>query len=330
MTQGLVLAQLWLAIIMALIWGFIAWRRRRVDVFPYPTLTLFGIRSPDWRQRLAKALRYIAVITILAALARPQWVHWAEMRTEGIDIVIALDISGSMMASDFQPNRMEAAKNVIRRFVELLRQKRSGDRLGLVVFAAESYTQCPLTDDYDFLLETVAQVQNAREGIVEDGTAIGDGLRIALARLRQSPAKSKVSILISDGMNNAGSVQPKDAARFARSMGVRVYTIGIGTKEGMVRWTDPFSGRTHLGREAGFDEPLLRSISYITNGSYFYARDPNAMNAILRQILQLETAPLVVRRQQSAIELATWLIAIALFCLFLEGVLIHTFWQKVP
>lgn len=331
MAQGLTFAQFWSALIAALVWGFVAWRCRRTDVFPYPTLMLFGSRRRDWRQAIAKALRNLAALALLLALARPQWVRWEEVRTEGIDIVIVMDISGSMLASDFSPNRMEAAKEVIRRFVELLRQKRGGDRLALVVFAAESYTQCPLTDDYDFLLDAVSQVQNANsDNIVDDGTAIGDGLTVALARLRMSPAKSKVIILLSDGMNNLGRIQPLDAAQFAQKWGVRVYTIGIGTTNGMVSWRDPTTGRTQLGRAAGFDERLLQTIAQRTSGAYFPARDPDVLNTILRHIWRMETTPLIVRRRQIVLELAGWLIAISLACLLTEGVLVHAIWQRVP
>lgn len=326
---SLTFAQIWLALTVALLWGLLVWRRKPA-AFPYPNLQLFGKKGGDWRQSFAKLMRGLGVFALIAALARPQLVRWEEVRTEGIDIVITLDISGSMTATDFLPNRMEAAKRVIRNFVELLRQKRGGDRLGLVVFAAESYTQCPLTDDYDFFLETLEQVQNAREGVVEDGTAIGDGLTVALRRLQSSPAKSKVVILLSDGMNNAGQVQPRDAARIAEAMGVRVYTIGIGTSTGTVSWQDPLTGRTQIGRVAGFDEPLLREIAQRTNGAYFYAADRSTLESILRYILQLETTPLVTRKEQKRTELAVWLVAVALSCLLVESLFVHFLWRRVP
>jgi Ca-activated chloride channel family protein len=330
MNEGLVFAHGWLALFVAVLWGWVAWRRRG-GAFPYPALTLFGLSRSDWRQTVAKVLRGIALIALFLALARPQWARWEERRLQGVDIVIALDVSGSMMASDYYPNRMEAAKRVIRQFVESLRQKRSGDRLGLVVFAAESYTQCPLTDDYDFLLETLSQVQNAREGVLKDGTAIGDGLTVALQRLRFSPAKSRVVILLSDGVNNTGQIQPKDAAWMAQQMGVRVYTIGIGTPSGMVSWRDPLTGRTFHGQPAGFDEPLLRGIAQQTDGAYFSARDPQTLRLVLRHILQLETAPLpTVRRRQSVTELALWFAGIALACLLMESLLVHALWRRVP
>ncbi|MCS7265382.1 MAG: VWA domain-containing protein [Armatimonadetes bacterium] len=322
-------AQLWLAIIVAIFWLALAIKRRPAAL-PYPNLKLFGTFKTDWRQKLAKFLRWFGAIALLFALARPQLVHWEEVRTEGIDIVFALDISGSMTATDFLPNRMEAAKRVMRQFVEMLREKRGGDRLGLVVFAAESYTQCPLTDDYDFFLEALDQVQNAREGVVEDGTAIGDGLTVALRRLQNSPAKSKVVILLSDGVNNAGQVQPRDAARIAAKMGVRVYTIGIGTVSGTVSWQDPLTGRTQFGRVAGFDEPLLREIAQRTEGSYFYAADKSTLASILRYIMQLETAPLIVRKEQKRTDLAIGFIAFALACLLIESLLVHALWRRVP
>jgi len=326
---SLTFAQIWLALTVALLWGLLVWRLKPA-AFPYPNLQLFGKKGEDWRQSFAKLMRGLGVFALIAALARPQLVRWEEVRTEGIDIVITLDISGSMTATDFLPNRMEAARRVIRNFVELLRQKRGGDRLGLVVFAAESYTQCPLTDDYDFFLETLEQVQNAREGVVEDGTAIGDGLTVALRRLQSSPAKSKVVILLSDGMNNAGQVQPRDAARIAEAMGVRVYTIGIGTSTGTVSWQDPLTGRTQIGRVAGFDETLLREIAQRTNGAYFYAADRSTLESILRYILQLETTPLVTRKEQKRTELAVWLIAVALSCLLVESLFVHFLWRRVP
>ncbi len=299
-------------------------------MLPYPSLRLLGTARSDWRQQIAKALRGIGIVALLLATARPQLVHWEEVRTQGVDIVITLDISGSMTATDFPPNRMEAAKRVIQQFVELLREKRGGDRLGLVAFAAESYTQCPLTDDYDFFLSALEELRNAREGGIQDGTAIGDGLTVALRRLKDSPAKSKVIILLSDGVNNAGQVQPRDAARIANMMGVRIYTIGIGTSAGTVSWQDPITGRVQTGRVAGFDEPLLREISQVTNGAYFYAADRSTLASILRYIFQLETSPLVVRKEQKRQELAIWLIAIALATLLVEGLLVHALWRRVP
>jgi Ca-activated chloride channel family protein len=327
--MSLTFAQIWLALIVAAVWVAVVWRRKPA-AFPYPNIQLFGKGIRDWRQNLARTLRWLGIVSMLVAIARPQLVRWEEVRTEGIDIVIALDISGSMTATDFLPNRMEAAKRVIRNFVELLKQKRGGDRLGLVVFAAESYTQCPLTDDYEFFLEALNQVQNAREGVVEDGTAIGDGLTVALRRLQNSPAKSKVVILLSDGMNNAGQVQPRDAARIAAAMGVRVYTIGVGTTSGTVSWQDPLTGRTQVGRVAGFDEPLLREIAQRTDGAYFYAADRSTLESILRYILQLETTPLVVRKEQKRTELAIWFVAVALACLLIEALLVHALWRRVP
>ncbi len=325
----LTFAQIWLALIVAIFWSVLL-LRRKPSALPYPNLKLFGAMGTGWRQKFVRFLRGLGILTLLLALARPQIVRWEEVRTEGVDIVFTLDISGSMMATDFLPNRMEAAKRVIRQFVEALREKRSGDRIGLVVFAAESYTQCPLTDDYDFFLEALEQVQNAREGIVEDGTAIGDGLTVALRRLQNSPAKSKVVILLSDGVNNAGQVQPRDAARVAAAMGVKVYTIGIGTASGTVSWQDPLTGRTQFGRVAGFDEPLLREISQRTDGAYFYAADRSTLSVVLRYILQLETAPLVVRKEQKRTELAFWFIAIALLCLMAESLFVHALWRRVP
>ncbi|MGQ9463614.1 MAG: vWA domain-containing protein [Candidatus Fervidibacter sp.] len=322
-------AQIWLAFIIAALWVILVWRRKPVAL-PYPNLGLFGRKGKDWRQNLTKLLRWLGVTALLVALARPQLVRWEEVRTEGIDIVIVLDISGSMTATDFLPNRMEAAKRVIRNFVNSLRQKRGGDRLGLVVFAAESYTQCPLTDDYDFFLEALDQVQNAREGIVEDGTAIGDGLTVALRRLQNSPAKSKVVILLSDGMNNAGQVQPRDAARIAAAMNVRVYTIGIGTATGTVSWRDPLTGQIQSGRVAGFDEPLLREISQLTDGAYFYAADRSTLESILKYILQLETSVLFTRKEQKRTELSIWFTAFALSCLLIEALLVHALWRRVP
>jgi len=325
----LTFAQVWLALIAAILW-LVLFLKRKPLALPYPYLQLFGMSGTNWRQKVSKFLRGVSLLALLLALARPQLVRWEEVRTEGIDIIFALDISGSMMATDFLPNRMEAAKKVIRQFLEALREKRGGDRLGLVVFAAESYTQCPLTDDYEFFLETLEQVQNARDGTVKDGTAIGDGLTIALRRFQNSPAKSKVVILLSDGMNNAGQVQPRDAARIAAVTGVRVYTIGIGTASGTVSWQDPLTGKTQFGRIAGFDEPLLREIAQRTEGAYFYAADRSTLASVLRYILQLETAPLIVRKEQKRTELAAWLIAIALACLLAESLLVHALWRRVP
>jgi len=236
-------------------------------------------------------LRMAALATLVVALARPQSAEQnTRTNTDGIDIMLALDVSGSMLARDFRPDRLEAAKEVAGSFIS----DRYGDRIGLVVFAGEAFTQSPLTADQSTLLTLLGRV---RSGSIEDGTAIGNGLATAINRLRESEAKSKVIILLTDGVNNRGEIAPQTAAEIAKAQGIRVYTIGVGT-EGMA----PYPAVDIYGTPTGgtvmakveIDEKTLRSIAEQTGGQYFRATDKAKLKAIYDQINQLEKSKVEV------------------------------------
>ncbi|MDO8550359.1 MAG: VWA domain-containing protein, partial [Ignavibacteria bacterium] len=211
--------------LMAVWYGFKG--KKRVPSLNYSSLNIFKELKPTWRERLKYLpiiLRMIAVASLIIALARPQNFQSGEnIYTEGIDISMVLDISGSMLAEDLKPNRLNAAKDVIDEFV----QERTSDRIGLVVFARDAFTQCPLTIDYSVLRNLLKDIKT---GMIEDGTAIGNGIANGVNRLKESKAKSKVMILLTDGVNNAGEVDPVSAAQIAKTFNIRVYTIGVGTR----------------------------------------------------------------------------------------------------
>jgi Ca-activated chloride channel family protein len=210
--------------------------------------------------------RILGVAALIVALARPQTsLSWQDVTTEGIDIAIAIDISGSMLAEDFKPNRLEASKQVAMDFIS----ERPYDRIGLVVYAGESFTQCPLTTDHDVLLNLFEGIQN---GMIEDGTAIGMGLATSVSRLKDSDAISKVVILLTDGSNNRGSIPPVTAAEIANEFGIRVYTVGVGSN-GMAPtpYKDQFGRTQYQNVEVKIDEKTLKEIADITEGQYFRA-----------------------------------------------------------
>ncbi len=227
----------------------------------------------------------VALTSLIVALARPQdQKSWEETHTNGIDMVIAMDISSSMNMPDFEPNRLEASKKIASEFI----QTRPNDRFGLVVFAAESFTQCPLTIDHDRIVELFKDI---RMGVLEDGTAIGSGLATAVQRLKDSEAKSKVIVLLTDGENNAGSISPKTAAELANTFDIKVYTIGIG-KEKFTIQQQSFFGPITQQIESNIDTEALNNIAQITGGKYYRAESENALKNIYEEIDQLEKTEL--------------------------------------
>ena len=231
----------------------------------------------------------IAISFFVVVLARPQSSrNWEQSETEGIDIVIALDISSSMLAQDFQPDRLEAAKNVAMEFIS----GREYDRMGLVVFAGEAFTQCPLTTDRAVLLNLFKDIES---GMIEDGTAIGNGLATSVARLKDSEAISRVVILLTDGENNRGEVAPVTAAEIAKTFGIRVYTVGVGSIG-----TAPYPVRTQFGIQlqdmpVKIDEETLQEISSLTDGKYFRATSNTKLEEIYKEIDALEKSKIEVR-----------------------------------
>lgn len=261
-------------------------------------------------------LRMVAIALIIVALARPQRSsEGTNVSIEGIDVVTALDVSSSMLAEDFHPNRLEAAKVVGADFVD----GRPNDRIGLVIFSGESFTQCPLTTDHNVVKSLFKEVKS---GVLEDGTAIGDGLATAVNRLRESTAISKVIILLTDGENNRGSVDPVSAAEIAKLYGVRVYTIGVGTNgKAPYPAKDVFGRTVYQEVEVKIDEETLRSIADITGGKYFRATDNATLASIYHEIDKLEKSKIDVTEFQQKSEAFLPFVVLALLLLTLEFIL---------
>lgn len=239
--------------------------------------------SASWMLQWLQYLPWLAFVLLVIALARPQQSHAEEkIKTEGIDIVLSLDVSTSMLARDLKPDRLKAAKNVAKEFIDT----RPNDRIGMVVFAGESFTQCPITTDHKILK---GQIERVKDGLIEDGTAIGMGLGTAVNRLKESEAKSKVIILMTDGVNNSGYIDPITAVDLAINEGIRVYTIGLGT-----RGTAPYPVKDMFGRtvlqniDVEIDEELLKTIAQKTGGIYYRATSNSALDEIYQEIDQLE------------------------------------------
>ncbi|HNZ61691.1 MAG TPA: VWA domain-containing protein [Paludibacteraceae bacterium] len=269
-------------------------------------------------------LRLLTVIFLIVAIARPQSTNSLRNETtEGIDIMIALDISGTMLAEDLKPNRLEASKAVATEFI----LSRPNDNIGLVIFAAESFTQCPLTTDHDVLINLFKGVQY---GMIEDGTAIGLGLANAVNRIKDGKAKSKVIILLTDGSNNRGDIAPVSAAEIAKTFGIRVYAIGVGS-HGMVRVPVPTPlGMQYQLMESEFDEQTLKDIANITGGKYFRATDNLKLRNIYQEIDQLEKTKISVREYSKKNEMF-YIFALAAFvCLISEILIRNTVLRKIP
>ena len=266
-----------------------------------------------------------AVLMLIVALARPVNVHTnSEITTEGIDIVLAMDISGSMLARDFQPERLTAAKKIASEFVV----ERTGDRLSVVAFAGEAFTQCPLTSDQATVQTMLSRL---RSGIVDDGTAIGNGLATAINRLRESGSKSKVVVLLTDGVNNRGQISPYTAADIARDLGIKVYTIGVGTRgKAPYPAVDYFGNETTVMADVEIDEELLRTIAKRTGGEYFRAVDNKALEEIYERINELEKSEVQVTNYTTYEELFLgWLIA-ALLLLAAEFIIERVLLNRLP
>lgn len=299
------------------------WFRRRASVIIHSNLELISHaqpRSGNFWLRLAALLRGLALAMLIVALARPQYGRVERKSfSEGIDIMLLLDVSGSMRSQDFVPNRLEAAKEVISEFIA----GRKGDRIGLVVFAATAATLVPLTLDYAVVQKFVQRVQF---GIVDErATAIGMGIATALKKLESSKAKSKVVVLLTDGENNAGNVDPLAAAEAARALKVRIYTIGVGTDTG---GGGLFGGM--VGQEAGLDEKTLKAIAEKTGGLYFHATSNEKLREIYRQIDKLEKTRIESTQFDKFDELAPLFICIGLTLLCLELLLTLTRGLKIP
>jgi Ca-activated chloride channel family protein len=305
-------------LLLPLLWWWRRRRRRGAIVFSRAAVLARGPRAGQGIVRALSALRMLALAACVVALARPRTGARAETSTsEGIDIVIAFDISSSMLAEDFQPaNRLEVAKARIKEFVA----NRQSDRIAIVPFAAEALTQVPLTTDYPVVLAAVDAVQS---GQLEDGTAIGTAIATAANRLRSAPGRSRVIILMTDGESNRGSIDPRTAAQAAAQFGIRIYTVGVGT-EGMapVPVGRGLYGLRYENRPVRIDEVLLTDVARITGGRYFRARDAQALQRIYEQIDRLERTPVKARTYVRFTEEYRWPLGLAIGALALELLLL--------
>ena len=321
-------ARPWMLLLLLLPLAWWWWRRSRPSpATGYSDLGLMShVRGGDWLARVPAACRFAAFFAWALATAGPRLGgSQVEVKKEGIAIVIAVDISSSMLAEDFAPsNRMEVAKQQAISFIK----GRSADRIGVVAFAGEALTQVPITVDYPVLEQAVASL---RIGMLEDGTAIGTGLATAVNRLRQAPGKSKVILLLTDGENNRGTVDPRTAAAAAAALGIRVYTIGVGTEgEAPIPTGRGLSGFRYEVLPVRIDEPLLRDIAASTGGRYFRAKDSQALARIFQQIDGLEKTPIHVTRYVKYDEIAKPLVLAGLLLLALELLLDATLVVRTP
>jgi Ca-activated chloride channel homolog len=315
----------WLLLLVPLMIAWYMWRNKKLQgTMRISSVKAFmGVKKSgyDVLRHYSIALKSLALIAIIVGLARPQSaLSWQNTTTEGIDIVIATDISGSMLSEDLKPNRLEAGKNIAIDFIK----DRPDDRIGLVVFSGESFTQCPLTIDHDVLINLFKGINN---GMIEDGTAIGMGLATAVNRLKDSEAKSKVVILLTDGSNTGGSIPPVTAAEIAKQMNVRVYTVGVGTKG-----YAPYPVKTPFGIQyqqvpVTIDEGTLSSIAKITGGKYFRATNNDKLKEIYQQIDQLEKAKIAVTQYHKKTERFLPFALIALALLLVEFGLRNTLFK---
>lgn len=321
-------AFLWLLLLIPALAYYWWWRRRQliVDV-QFSSLQLFHSIPQSFRERcwyIPYILRLLAIAFFIVALARPQTTSSKQnLSTEGIDIVLELDLSGSMLAEDFTPNRLEAAKQVASEFID----GRSNDRIGLVVFSAESFTQCPLTTDYPVLKNLLKDV---KFGMIDDGTAIGLAIANGVNRLKDSKAKSKVMILLTDGVNNRGEIDPITAARVAATYGVRIYTVGVGAQgEAPYPVQTPFGIRRQM-MQVDLDEKALTTISDMTGGKYFRATDNRTLKSIYKEIDHMEKTRMEVTAYKHYYDLYDVWLLLGLMIMVGELGLSTTVFRKNP
>ncbi len=319
---------LWLLLLLPMMvfyyWRFKRFKRPRIRI---SSIEAFRNYRPSFRQRMINLpfiLRITAVAFLVIALARPRSSSSASnVKTEGISIVLALDISSSMLAEDFRPNRIEAAKKVALDFIN----GRPNDLIGLVIFSGQSFTQCPITSDHSVIRNLMREVKS---GLLVDGTAIGEGLATAVDRLKDAPTKSKVVVLITDGVNNSGSIPPLTAGDIASTFGVRVYSIGVGTK-GMA----PYPQKTLFGvqyqnMEVQIDEELLTKVAEATDGKYYRAVNNKRLEAIFAEIDKLEKSKIEITEFKKYKEEYLPFAALACLLLLLEMVLRYTWLKSIP
>ncbi|MEO7300918.1 MAG: VWA domain-containing protein [Verrucomicrobiota bacterium] len=323
-------------LLLLLLLPVLAWlqgKRGQNSAFLYSSVQLVKPISGLSRSRAGKILlllRWLSLAVLIVALAQPRFIKGeSNTRASGIDIVIALDLSGSMASEDFElngqrVNRLIIAKDVLQKFI----QKRPADRVGLVAFAGRAYVASPLTFDHDFLQQNLERLQL---GMIEDRTAIGSGLTSALNRLRDQQSKSKIVILMTDGQNNAGKVPPLTAAEVAQTLKIKVYTIGVGTRgTAPMPFTNVFGQKGYQQIAVDIDEDTLGKISARTGGKYFRADNAENLKKIYAEIDRLEKTDFEVKKFRQYEELFAWVIFAGLVVLLLEIILSQTVWRKLP
>jgi Ca-activated chloride channel family protein len=322
---------LMLLVIPCVIWYVLRGRKRRAAM-SVPTVSMYGGMRKSWKYYLIHVpfiLEMAAIVLLSLILARPQTTdRWQDTEIEGIDIMLAVDVSTSMLAEDLKPNRIEAAKQVASEFIN----GRPNDNIGLTIFAGEAFTQCPMTVDHAILLNMFQNVSSdiAAKGIIEDGTAIGMGLANAISRLKDSQAKSKVIILLTDGSNNRGEISPTTAAEMAKSFGIRVYTIGVGTNG-----TAPYPVQTAYGKQyvnvaVEIDENVLRQIAQTANGQYYRATSNSKLKEVYDEIDKLERTKLQVKEFSKNQEEYQPLALALLLCILAAILLKQTVLRTIP
>jgi Ca-activated chloride channel family protein len=334
--MALTFAHPWFLLLLLLLPVAAWWRGRqgKPAAFLYSSVQLVsGVANITQSSagRALAALRWLVLALFIVGLARPQFVESeTAVKASGIDIVVAIDLSGSMEAEDFElnrqrVNRLTIAKDVLKKFVE----KRPGDRIGLVAFAGKAYVAAPLTLDHDFLQMNIERLELHT---IEDGTAIGSGLSAAINRLRELKSKSKIVIVMTDGVNNAGKVPPLTAAEAAQALGIKVYTIGVGTRglAPVPRGVDFFGRKVYGQAEVDIDEKTLTSIAQKTGGEYFRADNTDTLRKIYERIDTLEKSEVETKKYVHIKELFHWVVAPGLGLLLLEVLLGNTVWRKLP
>ncbi len=318
-------------VIPYIIW-YAMYRKKSEPTMRMSDTFAFRYAPRSWRVTLMPilpVLRIVAFVALVVALARPQTHNsWKNQTVEGIDIMLAMDVSTSMLAEDLKPNRMEAAKKVASDFII----GRPDDNIGLSIFAGEAFTQCPMTIDHASLLSLLHNVRTdiAARGLIEDGTAIGMGLVNAVSRLKDSKAKSRVVILLTDGSNNRGDISPMTAAEIAKSLGIRVYTVGVGTTGNAPLPPSATGLPQYVNLPVEIDEQTLKGIAATTDGDFYRAKNNKELKHIYAEIDKLEKSKLNVKQFSRRYEAYQPLAAIAILSLLLEILLRITVFRRIP
>ena len=320
-----------LLLIPYIIW-YLLYRKKSEPTMRMSDTFVFRYAPRSWKVRLMPLqmlLRMLTFVMIVIVLARPQTQNsWKQKTVEGIDIMLAMDVSTSMLAEDLKPNRIEAAKQVAAEFIA----GRPNDNIGLTIFAGESFTQCPMTTDHSSLLNLLQNVRTdiAQRGLIEDGTAIGMGLANAVSRLKDSKAKSKVVILLTDGSNNRGDISPMTAAEIAKSLGIRVYTVGVGTNKVAPYPMVVAGGVQYVNIPVEIDNETLSNIAKTTDGDFYRATNTKELHNIYQEIDQLEKSKLNVKQYSKKYDVYQPFALAAVIALLLELLLRITIFRRIP